>query len=59
MMLMYFGKLNVCTYEAIIIISRKFANCNINVKLVFKTYCPCLLLQYGVHVYPEQTGSCL
>ena len=53
MMLMYFGKLNVCTCIRGNIISRKFANCSINVKLVvFKTYCSCL--------YTSQLwGTCL
>ena len=53
MMLMYFGKLNVCTCIRGNMISRKFANCSINVILVvFKTYCSCL--------YTSQLwGTCL
>ena len=47
-----------CLYIRGNIISRKFANCSINVKLVvFKTYCSCLYtsqLWGTVHVYLEQ-----
>ena len=44
-----------CLYTRGNIISRKFANCSINVKLVvFKTVHACILLNYGVPVYLEQ-----
>ena len=45
-----------CLYIRGNIISRKFANCSINVKLVvFKTTVhACILLNYGVPVYLEQ-----
>ena len=37
------------------IISRKFANCSINVVVFLKhTVHACILLNYGVHVYLEQ-----
>ena len=52
MMLMYFRKVK-CLYIRGNIISRKFANCSINVKLVvFKTYCSCL---YTAQLW----GTCL
>ena len=44
-----------CLYIRGNIISRKFANCSINVKLVvFKTVHAYILLNYGVLVYLEQ-----